>query len=998
MLCPNCKTWEVANAAADRYCSWCGSSWLNFECRCVTDVLYFSSHDREDLRFELALNNTGLIPLEILGVASEPLGCAVVPAFSLSNQSEAFAAPPALKLAPGETQTLAGYFPRANVPALFADNANASNGQTRGAQVRFVLLLANEQTGPETSLTILPRPEFELLTPRLEVVDDGETAGNTLLAQTPARIRMRHGYAQVRHVTSGVPGVKCALVAPEAAVFHAESENGVFDFQVEIERALVQRHLQSGQPLAANVKLICEDPPGAFAPLNAALQIIPRRVPRLRVVGAQRNRNTGAQETQTWALAGRSRDFTLQVRNESEQTIELHAIEATSSLECLKRKPLALPLRLGPAALASLPFIIEAESFNDNTVVSGALALRYQAGSGSFTTECGLHIEVRVPQSFAGVAALDFGSAQSCLALAPATESLAARLIKIQNDPFVPTAIVYQSLEANGERRFEIGYAALSAKSGKEAALHVVQDFKQHLGAESSRQIYLTSTKQIVALPYRTIIADYLRGLFAAAETQLAEELFRRRQAGAEADFARCQLRELMLVAATTFTFKQKEALRQLLADNGVAFGAEVQLAPGPVLSSCLDLETLLTQWQEEARTGTNTAPERHVLVYEMGAGATEMALVRLEMKAPKGKAAAEGAALCVTFKTLGSEGDEQFGGNNLTSALAKYLAQEALAQLEKKFETKVVLPLWHRAGQAPSKRLEQVGYLNWKRLRRYAESLKCQFADLALPARVTVPRLTLQILADKTFQAAHVENLVVHSAMLEKVVAARMELHVRRMHNLLRQAKLQAPDRIILAGRSTLLPGVQKYLAGAFAASGCEVEFAGALRPATRGMSLPSLHLLKAAAALGGAKYFCLLKNAGALNLSQSRRAMKTVMRIGLGVAREGRREFLPVIEKNVELGRECGVPRFALTWDDEIAIYATTKTESPNLETEAELLGRFTLMQFKPALPADLEEEALQRALQQGRLRLVLTRHRELQALLRLRGREHAIYFELE
>ncbi len=998
MLCPNCKSWEVANGAADRYCSWCGSSWLNVECRAVPEVLYFSPRDREDLRFDLSLHNTGLVPLEILGVATEPLGCAFFSYF----KTEASSAQARLALAPGETQKLSGHFHRAVLQTLLASTLTSNSDQSPGAPVRLVLMLADEQRGPETTLAILPRPEFELLTPTLEVLEEGDSAAKILLVQAPGRIRLRQGFAQVREVASEIAGITCVLVSHAQEASLAEEQNGVFDFHLTIERALVQRHLQSGQPLRTDLKLLCDDPPGTFAPFNASLQIIPRRVPRLTILGARRNRTTSQQEMQTWALAGQTRDFMLQLKNESEQTIALHAIEATGSLECLKRKALALPLRLGPRATMSLPFIIDAQNLGEDTIIAGALALRYQTAESSFTTECELRIDARVPKPYAaGVAALDFGSAQSCVAFAPLEDEPEARLLKIQNDPFVPTAIVYQNLEPNGARTYEIGYAALSAKSGKEAALHVVQDFKQHLGEEQSRQVYLTNTKQIVTLAYREIIADYLRGLMAQAEARLAEELFRRRQAGVEVDFSSCQLRDLVLAASTTFTFKQKEALRQLLAEIGVATEAGAQLVPAPVLSACVELETLLAHWQKEARSGNNTSRERHLLIYEMGAGATEIALVRVEMIPPQGATLASSSRLQVNLKVLGSEGDEQFGGNNLTSALAKYLAQQALAQLEAKFETKVVLPLWHRVGQAPGKRLEQVGYLNWKRLRRYAESLKCQFADLSLPARVTAPRLTLQILADKTFQAAHVEKLVVHSAMLERVVAARMDLHVRRVHNLLRHAKLQAPDRILLAGRSTLLPGVHKHLAGAFAALGCEVEFIGQLRDRsfeTRRAALPSLHDLKAATALGGAKYLCLLKNSGAVNLAQHHRPMKTVMRLGLGLEREGRLEFLPVIEKNVEIGRECAAPWFALTWDSEIPIYAATKSGPVHLEAEAELIGRFTLMQFKPALPADLEEEALYRALQQGRLRLRLTRHRELQVLLRLRGREHAIYFELD
>ncbi len=959
-------------------------------------MLYFSPRDRADLQFELEVRNTGLIPLEILGVATEPLGCALFPAFALLAKSPL---PVRLTLAPGATHRLVGNFPRATMHALFSPHNTSGNGRALPASfaelarpevhVRFVLLLADDMRGPETAITILPRPEFEVLTPSLEVFEEG-IARATLPANMPVRIRLRQGVAHVREVRSSLAGLTFTPAKKTDAP--AEAENGTLDVHLEIERALVLRHLQSGEPLRTDIQLLCENSETVFIPQNAALQITPRRVPRLLVLGAQKHRASGLSEVQTWALAGRARDYVLQLKNENEHEIALHAIEATGSLECLKRKALDLPLRLAPGATLALPFVIAAQDITQNAEITGTLALRYHDANAQFTAECNLRIAVRTPQPFAGVAALDFGAAQSCIAVAAKNDAASARLLKLQSDHFVPTAIVYQSIEANGARHYAIGHDALSAKSSKEAALHVVQNFKQFLGGTLARQVYLTREQRVVTLAYRDLLADYLRALLSAAEERIAEELFQRQLAGEDTDFAHCRLHDLVLAAPTTFTFKQKETLRQLLAELGIAAESNLQLVPAPVLSACSALELLLPQWQREAQSGKNDSATRHVLVYEMGAGATEMALVQFTPKPQN----AEGE-FSVAIKILGSEGDEQFGGNSLTSALAKYLAQQALAQFEQRFGAKVVLPLWHRLAQAPSKRLEQVGYLNWKRLQRYAESLKCQFADLALPARVTMPRLSLQIVVDKDFQAAHVENLVLHSAMLEKVVAARMELHVRRLQNLLRRANVPAPDRVLLAGKSVLLPGVQKMLVAAFASAGCEVEYVGQARagvaPAQRS-ALPALHDLKAAAAMGGARFLCLLKNSGVLRLPHAELSMKTAMRLGLGIGAE----FLPVIEKNVPIGRECPVPPFALTWETEVAIYATNKSGELQIETEAELLGRFSLMRFQPALPADLDDNAIQRALQLGRLRLRLTPHRELQVLLRLRGREHAIYFELD
>lgn len=1030
MLCPNCKIWEIPPQAADRYCGWCGASRLSVECQALPPALYFSTQDQAAPHFELSVRNSGTTPVEVIGVEADPAGCAFFSLFTkTSRKSAASQKKPSLTIAPGETRVLSGYFQMAALQALFAafapeksskttaqksrneeqpangfheiSSAGYKNGAPHGLTARFALLLDGNRKGPSCTLKVVLRPEFELLTPTLEVIEAGDTDSESVACARPGSIRLRQGSARVQHLESEIPGIKLELLKPQElqAAANAGEKNGVFNFRLEIERHLLEQHLESGRPLQTGVKLVCEDPPGRFTPKNAPLQIIARSIPRLAVISARREDGANALQIRTWALAGRTRDFMLPLKNESRRALEIYAIEATGTLDCLKRKGQELPLRLAPHQTAGLSFMLDTQTCPANTAIVGALALRYRSEAAeSFSIECGIHLEVRAPQTFPGVAAIDFGAAQSCVAISELQDERHARLVKIHGDPFVPTAILYQSIA--GERVYEIGSAAFSTKPDKDTALHVAQDFKPRLGQALSRQIYLTRTKQIVKMPYDVVLADYLRGLLRAAEHHLAEKAFRQNTEGMNQDFSRCELREILLIAPATFTFKQKEALRQALTEAGIPAKANVQLLPAPVVSACAEVDHLAAHWQQEMQSGKNPAPFRHLLIYEMGAGATEIALVRVELQPQTAHTLAESENWRVEFKVLGCEGDEQFGGNNLTAALAKHLAQQALAQLEAKFKTKIVLPLWHRLDQTPGKRLEQVGYMNWKRLLRRAESLKCQFADLALPARLTLPRLALQILVDRTFRATHVENLVVSSALLEKVVAERMALHVRRIQNLLRHAKLQAPDRIVLAGMSTLLPGVRQALAGAFAAHGCEVEYLGrqAADPSRKEHpEFPSLHDLKAAAALGGAKYLRLLKTEGELHLKDSR-PIKTAMRIGFGLRHNGGMQFVPVIEKNIVVGTECPVPPIALRWETELPIYATVKTGALNLDEEAELLGHFRLAQLKPAVPADLDDAALALILQQRRLRLKLTRHHELHVLLRLRGREHAGYFELD
>jgi hypothetical protein len=383
-----------------------------------------------------------------------------------------------------------------------------------------------------------------------------------------------------------------------------------------------------------------------------------------------------------------------------------------------------------------------------------------------------------------------------------------------------------------------------------------VDDLKRSLQRGQPRPVLPAQSSTPIMLTNDAIVSDYLGALLRAAENRLAAEIFQRGRQQPEADFGACLLQDLLVACPATFTFQQKQVLGQTLAGLGVNVKAEA-FQSAAAMACFTELGKILSSEADEspsgvagAQTAARATRVRHVLAYDSGAAFTDMALVQLDFSARPGKKIEDSRAMKIRAKILGLDGDDQFGGQNVTAAVAKYLAQQAVAQIEKKLKKRAQVPLWFHPGALPVRKLEQFGFLNWKCLWHHAEQLKRRLALNPALAKSATPRMTLHIVVDKKLQSATIAPLAVQAGFLEKILVPRLELHLRKMQKLVRQAGLQAPDLIYLSGRSAVLPAV----------------FAGALhsfndRPAANPAFLQNL---KASVALGSVQYLRILQNGG--------------------------------------------------------------------------------------------------------------------------------------
>jgi len=939
-ICPNCRSWNLGTpSGADRFCSWCGCAWFELEVRVSPETVYLpplhaqppNGKSRPRLKkaaefpsFKLRVQNNGLLPVTVTGIAVAPAETAFFPALqsppaeATTRSKKRGGRSPGWSLAPGEGREIEGYLhpeklrqhmhavavaalaspPGKDALPLAGRNSPDAPpilglGEVLGLQKQTAATPAqqsgDDDPGPEIlhsldlyiqiqlvpggpapicRVTVMPPPEFELLTPALHLLPAGETHADFLKCEPLLGVRVLNGAAQLLRLQSTQPGLRFTPLSPNGlpVALRAGEENNELRFQVEVAQELVEACRKKDQPLLAGLELVCETPPGIY-PLQAApLKIIPRRSASLAFPDLIGDR-AGQKLLQAWALAGRPRLLPVRVKNDGEQALTIYAVEATAELDCLKRKSPALPLRLAAEETAVISFMLEVHGQEMTAIRQGLVAFRFRTEeSGSErTAQFALQIEARVPSAFRGLAALDLGARSSCVAVLAQQEGekeTAARLVPIHGEPFMPSAIIYQRVAE--ERSYAIGRAATAAQKNLDTARCVLDDLKKKLNQDLPRPILIAGAAAPVSLEPRVIIADYVQALLRAAEEQIAEELFQRGQEKEEPDFSACLLSEIMLACPATFTFKQKQTLRQALQELGVK--AE-QVQPAAAMACFANFKAWLAEWI--AGASQESAITRHVLAYDLGAAYTDLALVRFDLAAPTGKKLNDSPALTLQTKILGVDGDEQFGGQSLTAALAKFLAEKALAQLERKMPIRPQLPLWHRAGAVPLLPIARLGFWNWKKLLQIAEQLKCRSHATAAPvetplhAAIMSTPFAVHVVCDKKLQTAAVDEIAVPAGFVEKILAERLGLHLRKMQKLLQSAKLAKPDLIHVSGGSAVLPVVRETLSRAY---DCRIAFAGETRADSTTTSLTSAQHLKASVALGSAQYLQLQQNGGAI------------------------------------------------------------------------------------------------------------------------------------
>jgi molecular chaperone DnaK (HSP70) len=884
--------------------------------------------------FKLVLKNNSLFPVQVVGIISTPVPCVYFP--SLENSTKKAErrtgqhhSSGMIQIAPGEIRQLEGRFhltkvrqamrtpgpgtqtsaPREN-PALpptheslrqaspASDWKNEREAEPaeeealpkdtgeggvethwRALQLELQVQLSPAWPAPACELTVLPPPEFELLTPALHLLPAQEAEAGTTKCAPAAILRLRQGAARISELKSAQSGIHFDLASHDGfpVDLQADDENNELRFHVEVANEVIAACRKNRRPLPVDLKIICAAPSGVFRPRRASLKIVPRLLAQLAFPDFNYSPSGGPPELKTWALAGRVRNLPVRVQNASDQALEIYAVEATRELAQLVRKSPALPLRLAPQETTTFHFMLDMRAVESAATCAGMVALRFRTeeNAGVFAAQFALHVETRTPSAFKGAAAMDFGASDSCLAVMEEgdNEKASARLLEIRGEALARTVLVYHHAGKELERSYEIGREAVSAKEPGQArpklSWRFVEDLKKSLQHEQLRPVLTAQAAPPIMLTNDAIVEDYLRAFLHAAEERLAEEIFQRGQRQQEADFGACLLREILIACPATFTFQQKQTLRQALAELGMNVRADSfqSAAAMACFSELGKIFSLGEGGSPNAAAGSQgrsgTAPVRHVLAYDSGAAFTDMALVRLDFAATAVEKITESDAVSVGMKILGLDGDDQFGGQNVTAAVAKHLAQQVVAQLEGKLKTRVQLPLWHRTGTIPAKAIEQIGYLNWKHLWHHAEQAKRRLSVNPSLAESTTPRMALRIIVNKKLQAAVIAPVQIKAVFLEKVIAARLELHLRKMQRLIQQAGLDAPDLIYLSGRSTVLPAVRKMISRTF---NSRVVFAGALQ-SSQDLStakLTPLQFLKASVALGGAQYLRLLRNGG--------------------------------------------------------------------------------------------------------------------------------------
>ena len=938
MLCENCKSWELTDSSEpDRYCGWCGVTLYQIECTASPETVYVHMNKSSLPSFSLLIKNNGVAPVAVNDVIAQPQGYISFPYLDHSSQEDKH---------PSDNSERNG-------------RLILQPGEIKELQGKFYPDIVQQLANGYAETKILDRGDRSEIS---EGVPSHEVDWEQQQAEQSQRVEMSSKQDQDLVDTEGSSGIK-------------------FGFQLDLSPELEKPR--------CSVRVL-------------PLEVRKPLVPRLAFLDIDTGADTPA-KLSTWALAGRVRSFPFRIKNSGEQKIEILAIETTFSLECLVLKKTVLPIELEPGATKTISFFLDTQSVEKADVLSGDVAFRFRGDSKSvYSSYFTLVIDVTKPRLFRGITAIDIGTTYTCVAVSEShkNEYGNSYLIPVHGDTHIPTAIRYKDISEDGHHEIEIGKAAFAQDGKPEQDVCVIKNFIRNIGKDLTQEIKTDETGEKHSIKTETIIADYLKKILAEAENQIAARLFLLKQNNnSDIDFGACLLKQALITYSATYTYRQKSTMKEIAEEVGIKVGEDILFQPAPTAASFQGISKFIGQWTNDVLSGGLTN-QCHFLIYDLGGNSTQMALLQMDITPKVTGSSSESTLAKVNTKLLGLDGDDQFGGDDITAVLIESLMIQAKDLLQQELQQDVTIPLWEHPHELPDSETDLISYHNLQRLTTDAENLKCHLTEIHPDSDCVLAQTNLYVMIGGDVKMFEFQDLAVNGRLLEKRVGPRLDLHLRKIQNLVNNVGLEAPHFIRLAGMSTLLPIVRTRLNKLSAIYGCKVGYfrqEQTIEPHSKALNLLPIEDLKSCTALGGIELLRQAHLNGVVFMDHLNSAQKINEQIGIVLKKRDGLKFWKIVKKGAAVPVEFIVPAFKMSCRSRLHLYKAKMDGQVDDPANATSLGSYSLSDFQPAIPKDFSDEEFQKILRAGKLRFRLTSHKELYILLQLRGKEHKLYIAL-
>lgn len=543
--------------------------------------------------------------------------------------------------------------------------------------------------------------------------------------------------------------------------------------------------------------------------------------PKLNIPGAERTMEVNA-------FVGRRAEFGLTLENFS-QGAEGHADLQILGLE--RDVPW-----LNPTSAITYPLTIPSGQFQHVTFAADVdkLAEGSQQAKLTFLTNSPgsdkqkpvfIELNVQQMQDFNGVLAIDFGTTNSCCSFIDKRGR--DGLIEIgegrDKNTTNSSAILYKDLFENGQKFYEIGSNAYEYSFMGAFSRCAVKQVKRSLGKSRHYEIRFQedSTKEATYTP-RQVTTDILRRILEQAEDRL-----------------RARIRSCTVAHPSRFSVRQIDDLKSAIAGCGIE---DITLVHEPI-GAALDFIR-----GEEIR---KKYKDYHLMVFDFGGGTIDVTLLRVV-----NERRSDTKMVYVKPDVLGVTGDPEFGGENVTDLVLKLIhtrCEEILVKREEERRkkgganttatTKCLIPIDEENFE--DSRYKSVARQNRPRLRAKAEVAKIAIAlygdshvddrsqiwhgailpgGAELSETVLFSDLYLNVVVDNVLVSKPEEfkykDIVPSKEQIEAQLRPKLSEIVASMKALVQKKAIDAPEIILLSGKSSALPIVKEVISDAFASS----------------------------------------------------------------------------------------------------------------------------------------------------------------------------------
>jgi molecular chaperone DnaK (HSP70) len=645
-------------------------------------------------------------------------------------------------------------------------------------------------------LEVVPQPDVVPVTGKYELLLDLVQS-----EQNFAHINIRQGVITVEELSTDVPWAEVRTRQEYKLPFTLDARSTstlplefVFDERALLDQArefpfeypgnLIIRYREFEKLRSVPFQVICYKPPELYV-WESEVKVIKLRA------GRQESFTLTLQNTDITVLDGDIGRGILEIR-----AIEVFNMDGSPCTWLKQTASIEFPLRISSGKFMALSFAIE--------TTEGEPGSPDQIGVG--THSVAVIITTNVPESkkryffefdvqrmpvHEGMLVVDFGTSNTCAALLslgglgiedliPIDETFDASMG--ERPTTAPSVIQYLDLLETGVKEYQIG-------SGPAGLAHlspsVVVSPKRGLETNQKYSIVFSMAGGRKTAEYtpREVIADYLRRVKEISE-----------------DHIRARIYQVTIAHPSRFSLRQIKELERATRE---AFGESCSLEKiHEPIAAALDFIVTPEAVSRESYT---------LMVYDFGGGTTDVTLLQIENQH-------RGSYCVVTPQVLGAAGNPRLGGTEVTEIVMKLGLKRAEKVVVSKFPEATagqILINLESFRYNPQRRRAVIE--NRSTLLRWAEPAKIalsNYGDRHQPP-ANLGFIPLHILIDDrqmTHNFYH-EDIVPRLEELNSELEVFLNDAMLLTKKLAEEGQVEAPDVILLAGKSSALPIVKEML-----------------------------------------------------------------------------------------------------------------------------------------------------------------------------------------